>query len=292
MSTLSRVSPRYIGKKSDKVYEKLLSKNTKLTLPFQRFAIEQQNIPESEKFKPDELTKWRFLPGDTVLVTKGSRKGTITKVIGYNQGANGLYLEDGPTKDYIVPKQLWNQYSTSYVNTLPESVHPKDLKLIAKMDLDDSGVEKDVIIQDFTFDGTKYFDKNHQKLMPNRIVTHNNESLILTWPAPDTPVSKSAASNQDVNSERTYFVDSIIHNQIPNEALSTIRNPHSKYRKGIFTNKTLSKFVAPEMPSTYVPKSTDKKVLPANNLKNDALKDFIGGKIKEYIQNQKKQLGM
>lgn len=259
-------------------------------LPFQR---EMENVPDDEKFKT--LNQWKFLPGDRVLIAKGEKKGTVTKIFAYKEDANKFILENGPTMTLPVPKPLWGEQATGHINQQPKGVARDCLKLVVKMPDEVTGEDHDVIVHDFGFSG-KHYNKHYKTIMPTRVVKHHGEQLVLPWPLPEEPIARSAAANEDTNSERTYYVDSVVANQIPKDALATIRNPRSKHRRGVFETRHKNKFVGPEMPlsdtkTAYLAELDAKRKLGHHKLTPE-LKLYIGDRVKQHVDNQKKQLGI
>lgn len=293
MSTISKAGGRFL-KTGQKLRPTALPNAERLR---KEVSIPLDNLfdPVQEEDRFTEYDQWKFFPGDRVLITKGENKGKISKVISFSQVENKLVLEDSPVKKAVVPKFHWNAGSTGYINDIPMSVSIDDVKLVAKIQDETSGAAKDVVVHKFEFKG-RHFNKDHQAYLPTRVVKHKGETYYLPWPVPEEKPDKSAAANQDVNSERTYFVDSVVHNQIPEAALNTIRNPKSKYRRGVFEQRHLNKFVAPEMPLSSVKKAyleeLEAKKKQGHNKLTPDLKDFIGGKVKNYIEIQKKTLGI
>ncbi|GMM34711.1 mitochondrial 54S ribosomal protein YmL40 [Saccharomycopsis crataegensis] len=242
-----------------------------------------------------DFEQWRYFPGDRVMITTGEKKGTVTKVVSYINSSNSLILEDGPTYRTILPKQFWQPGTTSYVNEIPEGVKPQDLKLVAKVHDEATGKDKDVIVHKFEFLG-KHFNKEWQTWLPTRVVKDKGEVLYLPWPAPESPLERTGASGEDANSERSYYVDSVVHNQIPKDALKDIRNPYSKYKRGTFEQRHLNKFTAPDMPlsetkKAYLSELEAKKALGHKKLTPE-VKDFIGGRVKKFVESQKKDLNI
>lgn len=254
------------------------------------FAEGFKAIPEKDKYK--DLKDWKFFPGDRVMITKGKGKGMITSVLSYVESANKISVDAAPSKLEIIPRALWEENTASYVHRQPILYEPSDLKLVVKME-DDAGKEKDVIVHKFDFEGL-HFNKDYQCYMPTRVVRDKGETLVLPWPAPKLPLKRTAAAGEDENSERTYFVDSAVRNQIPEGALRDIRNPRSKYRRGVFEQRHLNRFLAPQMPLTEARKAylESLKNIKTEDKLTDDVKEMIGAKVKAYIESQKKELGV
>lgn len=180
--------------------------------------------------------------------------------------------------------------------TVPTSILGKDLRLVA--DLDDEktpGQTKTVAVRDVSFNGS-YYDEDYKKVMPYRCVK-GQPDLVIPWPKPDPlDVKTDLATDPAIAREQTFWVDSIVKSPIPKGAILSIRNPHSKYKRGTLTAKDIAKLVAPQMPLTDVKKSylEEKKELAQREIPKLTEEDMeaIGARVFEFLEKQKtEQIG-
>lgn len=210
-------------------------------------------LSASERFTGPR--EWKFLPGDRVVIMKGECRGNIAHVTKHDLATNGFVLDEfGPTKTVAVPKDFWTEGQTTHMVNLPVLMQSKDLRLVADIeDPTNPGQTKTVAVDHITFKG-QYYDENYKKMMPYRCV-FGQPDLIIPWPKPEPFEDGELATDGEIAREQTYWVDSIIRNSIPDGAFDTIRNPHSKYRRGKITPSDMRKLVAPEMPLTETKKA-------------------------------------
>ncbi|CEP60164.1 mitochondrial 54S ribosomal protein uL24m LALA0_S01e04456g [Lachancea lanzarotensis] len=241
-------------------------------------------VEDEERFK--SVREWKYMPGDRVVVTKGKWKGQVCLIHQHDKETNGFVLdENGPTKTVPVPKQFWSEGQNSHMVTFPMAVSQNDVKLVA--DIDDQkapGETKTVAVRDIVFRGS-YYDEAYKKLMPFRCVS-GQEDLVIPWPQPEKKPDGTLATSPEVAREQTFWVSSIAQSPIPQGALLTIRNPKSKFRRGVLTARDIGKLVAPKMPLTKTKKSyiAEKQQLaarPKRKLSDDE-RELIGSKVFEY----------
>lgn len=244
-----------------------------------------KDVDEETSFKSEK--EWKFLPGDRVVIMKGASKGTSPLSNHLIKERWHLLLdENGPTKTVPVPKQFWLEGQTSHMITVPTSILGKDLRLVA--DLDDEktpGQTKTVAVRDVSFNGS-YYDEDYKKVMPYRCVK-GQPDLVIPWPKPDPlDVKTDLATDPAIAREQTFWVDSIVKSPIPKGAILSIRNPHSKYKRGTLTAKDIAKLVAPQMPLTDVKKSylEEKKELAQREIPKLTEEDMeaIGARVFEF----------
>ncbi|CCF56610.1 hypothetical protein KAFR_0B03140 [Kazachstania africana CBS 2517] len=212
-----------------------------------------KKVPEDCQFKSER--DWKFLPGDRVVILAGECAGNIAYVKRHDQITNGYVLdENGPSVEVAVPKQFWQEGQTSHVVAVPKTLSQKEIRLVADIeDAEMPGVFKTVAIDNIMFKGT-YYDDNYKKKMPYRCV-YGDPDLIIPWPKPEFQEDGPLATAPSVAREQTFWVDTIARNPIPSDAFLTIRNPHSKYKRGKITAQDLRKLVAPEMPISETKKA-------------------------------------
>ncbi|CAI4840543.1 CQI_4a_G0053390.mRNA.1.CDS.1 [Saccharomyces cerevisiae] len=251
-----------------------------------------KEVDEKTSFKSEK--EWKFIPGDRVVVMSGASKGNIAVIKSFDKRTNSFILdENGPTKTVPVPKQFWLEGQTSHMITIPVSILGKDLRLVA--DIDDEktpGKTRTVAVRDVSFNGS-YYDADYKKVMPYRCVK-GQPDLIIPWPKPDPiDVQTNLATDPVIAREQTFWVDSVVRNPIPKKAIPSIRNPHSKYKRGTLTAKDIAKLVAPEMPLTEVRKShlAEKKELAEREVPKLTEEDIeaIGARVFEFLEKQKRE---
>ncbi|CAR22792.1 mitochondrial 54S ribosomal protein uL24m [Lachancea thermotolerans CBS 6340] len=243
-------------------------------------------VENDQKFQ--SVREWVFMPGDRVVITRGRWKGQISVIQQHDKETNGFILdENGPTKTVPVPKQFWSEGQNSHMVTFPIAVEKKDLKLVA--DIDDPaapGQTKTVAVRDIVFKGS-YFDENYKQRMPFRCVS-GQEDLVIPWPRPEPKADAELATPAEVAREQTFWVESIAKNPIPEGALLTVRNPHSKWRRGTLSARDIAKLVAPKMPLTktkkaYIAEQKELAAAPRRKLTSED-KELIGSKIFQHLK--------
>lgn len=243
-------------------------------------------VEDAERFRTEK--EWKFMPGDRVVVLKGKWRGQISIIQQQDRETNGFILdENGPTKTVPVPKQFWSEGQTSHMVTFPVAVKQADLKLVADIDDPDTpGKTRSVAVRDVVFRGT-YYDENYKKVMPYRCVS-GQEDLVIPWPKPEFKEDGELATSPAIAREQTYWVESIARSPIPEGALLTIRNPKSKYRRGVLTPKDIAKLVAPKMPLSKTKKAyiAEKKemAMASKRILTDEDKEKIGNAIYDHFK--------
>ncbi|AET38099.1 mitochondrial 54S ribosomal protein uL24m Ecym_2366 [Eremothecium cymbalariae DBVPG len=263
-------------------YAKLTDKTTpafaKPTLPI---------VNEESRFK--DIKDWKFLPGDRVVVVKrGKWRGKVSRINEHEVNTNGYILEEGPTTYVPIPKDFWQPGQATHMANIPVPLRQEDIRLVA--DIDDPevpGKTKTVAVRDIVFRDS-YYDENHKKVMPYRCVV-GQEDLIIPWPKPEETADGELATEAQIARERTYVVDSVVKSAIPKAALLTIRNPKSKFRRGVLTAKDISKLVAPQMPlpgrKAYIEQQKKLAQQPKPTL-TDEYKEKIGFHVFEHFKKK------
>ncbi|CCH42953.1 54S ribosomal protein L40, mitochondrial [Wickerhamomyces ciferrii] len=241
---------------------------------------------------PKEFEKLKYLIGDRVMIIKGPKQGNICKVSRHVEGKGYILDENGPTSTVAVPKELWQDEQTSHVITFPKAVHQDNLRLIAEIDDEKTGLTKTVAVDNLKFIG-KYYDEDYKKVLKYRCVA-GQEDLVIPYPRPE-PIEDDALSTPvDVVRERTHFIESAVRNSIPEAALLTLRNPYSKHKRTKLTKLEAKKLTPPKMPlsetkKAYLAEREELKKLPKYNI-TDEMKTFLGEKIREHEKVKAKQL--
>lgn len=245
-------------------------------------------VEDEEKFQT--AREWMFMPGDRVVITRGKWKGQISVIQQHDKETNGFVLdENGPTKTVPVPKQFWSEGQRSHMVTFPIAVEQKDLKLVAEIDDPATpGKTKTVAVKDIVYRGS-YFDENYNQRMPYRCVS-GQEDLVIPWPKPELRADGELATPPEIAREQTFWVNSIARSPIPEGALLTIRNPHSKWRRGNLSARDVAKLVAPKMPLTkakkaYIAEQKELASAPKRKLSVED-QDLIGSKIFQHLKQQ------
>ncbi|SCU95766.1 LAMI_0F03686g1_1 [Lachancea mirantina] len=244
-------------------------------------------VEQDQKFKTPQ--EWMFMPGDRVVIMNGKFKGQVSVIHQHDTETNGFILdENGPTKTVPVPKQFWSEGQTSHMVTFPIAVEQKNLRLVADIeDPEVPGKLKTVAVREIVYRGT-YYDKNYKKVMPYRCVS-GQEDLVIPWPKPEFKEDGELGTAPEIAREQSFWVDTIAKSPIPQGALLTIRNPRSKYRRGVLSSKEVAKLMAPRMPLTAVKKAylAEQEQLasgPKRTLTPDDM-DKIGGIVFEHVKD-------
>jgi large subunit ribosomal protein L24 len=239
-----------------------------------------------------DWTKLKYLVGDRVLIVEGEKKGNICKVSRHSEYGGYVLDENGPTDTVVVPKQFWTEGQTSHVVTFPKAVTEDKIRLVAEVEDEVTKQVKTVAVDHLDFKTGSYFDEDYHKVVPFRSV-HGQPDMVIPWPRPepveDGPLSTEVAQVR----ERTYFVESVVRDAIPEEALLTIRNPHSKHRRGTLDRTLVKRLTPPEMPLTDTKKAymAERAHLQKRSKVNitDEMKSFLGKKIREHELVKQKQ---
>ncbi|KAG0674697.1 hypothetical protein C6P41_001264 [Kluyveromyces marxianus] len=283
---ISKAGARFLEqvKMKDSNIAKMFNKFERSTMP-EFLSSPLERVDESEKFTTER--QWKFMPGDRVVILNGEFKGNVCAITQHDRHTNGYILdENGPTKTVPVPKQFWQAGQNSHMVSFPVPVSQKDIKLVA--DIDDPsrpGVSKTVAIRDIEFSGS-YYDADYKKMMPYRVVVGDNK-MVVPWPKPEFKPDGVLATRSEIARQQTFWVESAIKNPIPEAAFLTIRNPKSKYRRGVLTAKEISRLVAPKIPLTeekkqYIQQKKELSGLPKRKL-TDEDKEAIGSKIYQHF---------
>lgn len=276
-SKLNRV-PKHLESRIEKIARKSTPEFMKPALP---------SVNEEDKFQT--VKEWQFLPGDRVVILKGPKRGNICVIKQHDVLTNGFILdENGPSSNVPVPKQFWLEGQQTHMLTVPCAVRQQDLRLVA--DIDDPaspGRTKTVAVKGIDFKGT-YYDDGYKKMMPYRSVVGQSD-LIVPWPKPEPTEDGDLGTEPALAREQTFWVDSIVKNPVPRDALLTVRNPRSKFRRGTLTARDVSKLVAPKMPLSETKKAylAEKRKLaqrPKPGLTEEE-KAAIGEKIYSHLKD-------
>lgn len=241
---------------------------------------------------PTDPKKLKYLVGDRVLIVKGPKSGNICKVSRHVEHGGYILDENGPATTVVVPKQFWTEGQKSHVVTFPKPVTEDQIRLVAEIEDEKTQKLKQVAVDNIDFSG-EYYDEDYKKVMPYRLV-HGEEDAVIPWPRPEAKEDGPLSTTVEQVRERTYYAQSLVRSDIPRDALDSIRNPHSKWRRGQITKTDLRKLTPPEMPLTetkkaYLAERAEKKKLPKVNI-TEEMKAFLGKKIREHETWKKEKL--
>lgn len=240
---------------------------------------------------PTDFAKLKYLVGDRVIITKGPKKGNICKVSRHVE--NGYTLdENGPTSTVVVPKEFWTEGQKSHVITFPKAVTQDQIRLVAEIEDETTGALKTVAVENLEFKGS-YYDEDYKKVLPYRSV-HGNPDLVIPYPRPEAKEDGPLSTEVGEVRERSFFVESLAKDAIPQDALLTIRNPKSKWRRGKLTRTEVKKLTPPTMPLTDVKKAflaeLQEKAMKPTNVITEEMKAFLGERVKQHEAVKLEQL--
>lgn len=240
---------------------------------------------------PTDFSKLKFLVGDRVMIVKGPKSGSICKVTRHGEGGGYMLDGNGPLQNVPVPKYFWTENQTSHVVNIPRTVAGENLRLVAEVEDEKTGKLKTVAIDNLEFKG-KYYDDDYKRVLKYRVVK-GQPDLVIPYPRPEPKEDGPLCTDVDTVRERTYYVDSAVKSSIPEGALLTLRNPHSKYRRGKLNKMDVKKLTPPVMPLSETKKAwyaerEERKKLPKVNI-TDEMKEYLGAKIKEHEKVKAKQ---
>ncbi|KAH3676280.1 hypothetical protein WICPIJ_009155 [Wickerhamomyces pijperi] len=246
----------------------------------------------SEGTIPTDFSKLKYLVGDRVIITKGQKQGNICKVSRHVEHGGYVLDENGPTSTVVVPKEFWTEGQKSHVITFPKPVTEDQIRLVAEIEDSQTGQLKTVAVENLEFNGS-YFDEDYKKVLPYRSV-HGEPDLVIPYPRPEAKEDGPLSTEVGEVRERSFFVESIAKDLIPQEALLTIRNPKSKWRRGKLTRTEVKKLTPPAMPLTDVKKAylaeLQEKALKPTNVITEEMKAFLGEKIIKHEAVKLQQL--
>ncbi|KAH3675568.1 hypothetical protein WICMUC_002657 [Wickerhamomyces mucosus] len=241
---------------------------------------------------PKDFKDLKYLVGDRVIIVKGPKQGNICKVSRHVENGGYVLDENGPTSTVVVPKEFWTEGQKSHVITFPKPVPQENIRLIAEIEDEKSGKLKTVAVDNLEFKGS-YYDDDYKKVLPYRSVYGDSE-LVIPYPKPEPKVDGPISTEVQEVRERTFYVESLVNDIIPKDALLTIRNPKSKWRRGKLTRTEVKKLTPPKMPLTETKKAyleeSKEKALKSNNLITDEMKAFLSEKIKNHEAKKLAQL--
>ncbi|AAS50255.1 AAL111Cp [Eremothecium gossypii ATCC 10895] len=284
---ISKAGDRFIKQLAGRTHKDRLAINAMQTKMYPEF-MKPSLPPAAEEEQFSGVRKWKFLPGDRVVVVKeGKFRGNISKVFSHDKKTNGYMLdENGPTRQVPVPKEYWTEGQKTHMTLIPQAVRQEDIKLVADIDDPDApGKVRTVAVHDIVFRGS-YYDENYKKMMPYRCVA-GQEDLVIPWPVPEQTADGALATDPQTAREQTFFVETAVRTPIPNAALYTVRNHKSKYRRGTLTTRDIARLVAPKMPMTesekaYAKQKEERANIPTHKLTDDD-KEAIGAKLYEHF---------
>lgn len=252
------------------------------------FRSEYRQVSDKERYtKPQQ---WTVQPGDTVLLTKGKYAGSLTKVIALQKETNRVFVEHSETKRVVVPKQYWQPGQTSHIIDYPLPQHPHDLKVVGTL-VQEDGTEKKIAADKLIFKG-EYWDNDYKKMMPYRRVKYN-ENIIIPWPRPETVEDCVYSTSQELVEERTFFPNSIVYSDSPNDLLTSMRHPlikrPYKWNKEYLTKSDIKRLVPPKMPlSENKLAGIKEREQIRNSIPTEPSSetiDLVGDKVASYLNN-------
>lgn len=244
-------------------------------------------VPEDKLYR--RVEQWKYLPGDRVMIVKGEHKGTVTSIVSHLKNTNGYYLEDGPMKKIVVPREYWRQTQPSHVVDYPVAVTRDSIKLVSSLTDEKTGKTKTFAADDVVFRG-RYWDAAHKKMLPYRCVK-NEEHITIPWPAPEPIHDDELCTPEDKALERSYFPMSVVHSGLPDDLKLSLRAPLARrtiprYSKKIITNSDLKRLTPPKMPEPPHKElmRQEKKMLAERSIELTAeMKEFIGSKVAQHL---------
>lgn len=246
---------------------------------------------QADNAVPTDFSKLKYLVGDRVMIVKGPKKGAVCKVSRHVEGGGYILDENGPTSTVAVPKMFWQEGQKSHIITYPRAVLGENLRLVASIEDEKTGEMKTVAIENLEFKG-KYYDEDYKKVLQYRTVK-GQDDLHVPYPRPDPKEDGPLSTEVSTVRDRTYFVHSAIDRPVPEDALLTIRNPYSKYRRAKLTKLDVKRLTPPKMPlsetkKAYYAEKKELSKLPKVNI-TDEMKEYLGAKIKEHEKLKVKQ---
>lgn len=248
-------------------------------------------VREEKQFK--SLEDWKYTVGDKVMIVKGALKGTVTSIIRTQKETNGFMLEDGPTKEVVIPPNYWLQSESSHVVEYPKVVTSEYFKLVGTIKDETSGESRQIAANDVVFRG-KYWDEDYKKMMPYRCIK-NKEEYIIPWPRPDKPEDDKFCTEEAVALERTYEPVSIFESDIPSDL--NLRDPLAKRKsrferkQQLLTKKDLKLLQSPAMPYSDTKKAffSERAEIRSKQITEMSAEvaDFIGKRVADHLNKIK-----
>lgn len=276
--------PDHTRKLFERVNESGILPAMKNDLPF---------VSDEKRFR--SMEDWKYIAGDKVLITKGENKGTIATIIATHDPTNSYYLDNGPTKKVVVPSHYWTRSESSHVMDYPKSVTSEYFKLLGSVTR--KGTKSYIAAQDVVFRG-KYWDADYKKMLPYRCIRYR-EDVVIPWPKPEEVKDDAKCTSEEIAHARTYRPTSLVHSDIPTEALPSLCNnplrPHvgksKKYTKHIVTEMDVRKTTAPKMPLSETKKAlwAERQELRRKRMTKMSpdVEEFIGKKVADHLSSVK-----
>ncbi|CCK72273.1 mitochondrial 54S ribosomal protein uL24m MRPL40 KNAG_0J01920 [Huiozyma naganishii CBS 8797] len=230
--------------------------------------------------------EWLFMPGDRVVIMRGPCRGNIAVVREHDRNTNGYLLdESGPQRTVVVPREFWQEGQESHVVAMPQALRRQDLRLVAEIESpQDDGKLRTVAVDNVMFEG-EYYDKWYRRKMPYRCV-FGQRDLVIPWPRPEPQETGTLGTDPGVAREQSFWVDSLVRGPIPSAALATVRNPHSKYRRGKLTPRDIKRLVAPEMPAMPAMRQRKNSSQHKKQMITDEDIELIGSRVQQFLESQ------
>lgn len=253
-------------------------------------AFRSQFRQVDEKVRYQTPQEWSVQPGDSVLITKGKYAGSISKVVALQRETNRVFLEHSETKRVVVPKQYWQAGQTSHIIDYPLPQHPKDLKVVGTL-VEEDGSERKIAADKLVFSG-QYWDADYGKMMPYRRVKYN-EHIIIPWPRPDVVEDCVYSTSQDLVEERTFFPNSIVYSDAPQDLIKSLRHPlikrPYKWSKQYITKSDIKRINGPSMPQSQdkINANLERKQIKENlpKIPSQETISLVGDKVAQFLNN-------
>lgn len=290
MSTLAKASSKRYGRELSRYphYIRKMFEQMQERSQIPAFRSQFRQVEEKERYSTPQ--QWGVQPGDTVMITKGKYNGTLTKVVALQKETNRVFLEHSETKRVVVPKQYWQPGQTSHIIDYPLPQHPKDLKVVGTI-VEEDGSERKIAADKLVYKG-EYWDEDYKKMMPYRRVRYN-EDIIIPWPRPESVEDCEYSTTQDLVEERTFYPNSIMYSDSPNDLLTSMRHPlikrPYKWNKEYLTKSDIKRLNPPKMPLSEAKlagieeRKQIKESLPTQPLPETV--DLIGDKVASFLNS-------
>lgn len=240
-------------------------------------------VPKHER--KTELADIGLANGDLAYITKGPKKGTISRVFQYLPELDCVLLADVTVKR-IMQKLFWMDEQKSHLVDIPDYVPRKDIRVAAR-DRDADGKVYYVVAEELEL-GEKYYDERYKEWLPKRFIKHH-KTIEIPWPNPPAePEDDYFSTKESTVLAKTYELQSLATPPIPEAALSQLRNPYSRHKKRVLSEFEARKLNAPAMPLSpeqkiYLAKAAAQPPKTYQPL-SDEIKAFIGQRISSHME--------
>ncbi|ODQ82530.1 hypothetical protein BABINDRAFT_30584 [Babjeviella inositovora NRRL Y-12698] len=226
-----------------------------------------------------------YAVGDEVYVTKGEKKGITSKIVSIDYKTKSFILAEGPTQKVLVPPSMVPPGHNSRLIEYPLRMTEKEIQLVGTFYKDGKVANKFIAAQ-VEYQGAEWSDE-YNRMMPHRVVKGHRKTIRIPWPAPEPFKDSVMCTPAETVLKTTYQLDSLVESPIPADALPTIRNPHSKFRKNNLTEKDIWKLTPPKMPLSETKKAAlaERAAFKAKGWTalTPEMKDFIGERVAKHV---------